>query len=155
LRHPQLGAHPFSLVASPASKADAAAVFEKMLDAQSVATIADGEHFVMVVPFALTNTVTPRSQSLVTTNALVPKFSIKFKNAPAELVLAVYADYVHKKIVNLRDGNGASGFSLIQTTPLSKEEICYALETEFAWRGIQFVPEGSGDLRIERTSARK
>jgi hypothetical protein len=155
LQHPQLGAHQFSLVSNPASKAEAAAVFEKMFDEQSVATIPDGEHFVMIVPFALTNKVTPRSQSLVTTNALVPKFSMNLREAPAQLVLQVYADFVHKKIVNLRDGNGASGFSFVQTTALSREEICYALETEFAWRGIQFVPDGSGNLKIERTSARK
>jgi hypothetical protein len=57
LQHPQLGALNFSLDVRPRSKEEAAAIFEKMFNEGKVATIPDGDHFVMVVPFAFTNAV--------------------------------------------------------------------------------------------------
>jgi hypothetical protein len=32
--------------------------------------------------------------------------------------------------------------SLKTQTPLTREEVCYALETLFAWQGFKLVPEG-------------
>jgi hypothetical protein len=40
--------------------------------------------------------------------------------------------------------------TLAQTTPLSKNEICYALETLLGWHKIRMAPDGNGNLKLER-----
>jgi hypothetical protein len=159
MQHPQLGNATFSVNISLNSKAEAAAMFEKMFNEQNIATVPDGEHFVMIVPFALTNTVIPRAISLPHAEPLVPEMSINFRAAPVRLVVQAYADYVHKTVMNrdesIRDEAFIPFVTFAQRTPLSKEEICYALETQLAWRGIRFVPEGVSDLKIERIPAVK
>jgi hypothetical protein len=144
MQHPQLGHPTFSLDVSPNSKEEAAAIFEKMFSDQSIATIPDGEHFVMVVPFALTNAVKPRSAALSSTTTVVPEASVIFRTAPIALVLPAYADWVQKDVVNLHDGSLPLGqtVTFVQTTPLSREELCYALETQNEWRNIRLVPAG-------------
>jgi hypothetical protein len=154
LRHPQLEESTFVLPPNSASKEDTATALEKLFRERNIATIIDGEHFVMVVPFTFTNAVKPHANSLAKTNSLLPAQSINFINAPAFLVLSAYADFVGKKIVNIHEAPAKLTFSIAQTTPLSREEICYALETQIAWHDIQFVPEGN-DLKLERIPAPK
>jgi hypothetical protein len=153
MQHPQLGKSTFSLKASPRSKEEAAAIFEKMFSEQKIATILDGEHFVMVVPFAFTNAVKPRATAVAQTNSIVPERSVVFRTAPIEIALQTYADFVHKDIVNLHEGYRISccpTFTFIQTTPLSRDELCYALETQIEWRDIRVVPDGNGKFKLER-----
>ncbi len=154
LAHPQLSSHTFSLVANPANNADAAAAFEKMFTEHSVAVIPDGEHFVMMLPFSLTNAVTPRAESLVKSDTLIPAQSINFWQAPISMALSTYGDFLGKKIVNPNDAPPRMTVTFRQTSPLSKQEISYAFETLFAWNGIRLVPEGT-DLKVERIGGAK
>lgn len=144
MQHPQLGKLTFSLDANPHSKEEAAAMCEKMFREQNIATIPDGEHFVMLVPFALTNIMNPRADTIDQTNTVVPKLSVNFRSAPIALVLSAYGDYVHKEIVNLHDNTLPLGetVTFAQTTPLSRAELCYALETQIEWHHIRIVPAG-------------
>ena len=152
MRHPQLGNPTFSLDVSPHSKEEAAAFFQKMFNERNIATIPDGEHLLMVIPFAFTNALNPRAVTLSSTNALIPEGSVNFLNAPVDLVLSAYADYVHKEIVNLHDSglNPRLTFTFVQTTPLSREELCYALETQIEWRNVRIAPDGNGKFKFER-----
>jgi len=152
LQHPRLPRAKISLPGHAQTKEEQAEALETMFRAQKIATIPDGEHFVMVVPFALTNSVTPKAPARANTNAPIPVLSVKFNNAPLEIVLQMYADYVGKKIVNPQDAPRNAGITFIQTTPLTKQEICYALETLLAWNNIRLVPEGEGNLKLEYIS---
>jgi len=173
LIHPQLGKPTFSINQNVRTKAEAAEVFEKMFAEQKIATIPDGEHFVMVVPNAFTNPLMPRPHALSETNFIVPAppinnsshdvvppLSINFHNAPIFLVLQAYSDFMHKEIVNLHDDSwlDARGpypiVTLVQTTPLSREEICYALQTLIEWNNVRIASSGDGNLKLERISSR-
>jgi hypothetical protein len=145
MQHPELGNPTFSLDVNPRSKQEAAAIFEKMFKEQNIATIPDGKHFVMVVPFALASSLKPRAATLTQTNSMLGALSVNFQNAPMDMVLTTYADYVQKEVVNLHDGFRMSccpTFTFYQTTPVSREELCYALETQIGWYNIRLVPAG-------------
>lgn len=155
LMHPQLGSPTFSLKANVHTEAEAVEAWEKLFRARNIATISDGEHFVMVVPFAFTNSVKPGASALSSTNSLVPPMSINFHSAPIHLAIQAYADYVQKEAVNLHDNSWLSCcdvplITLTQVTPLSRGEIIYALDTLFNWNNVRMIPEGAGKLKIER-----
>jgi hypothetical protein len=154
LQHPQLKDLTFTLPLNSPSKEDAAAVFEKLFREQNIATIDDGGHFVMLVPFVFTNTVTPRSENMSTTNSMIPTHSVNFWQVPIKLVLTTYADYAGKKILNLDEAPARATITFNQTTSLSKEEVLYAFETEFEWNHIRLVPEGD-DLKVEQIKTPK
>lgn len=152
MQHPQLGNPNFSLNVSPRSKEEAAEFFEKMFNEGNIATIPDGEHLVMVLPFAFTNAAEPRAAALASTNDVIPAGSINLRTAPFDMILEMYADYIHKNIVNLHDYNlvpRRSEVTFTQTTPLSREELSYALGTQITWRNIRVVPYGD-KWKLER-----
>jgi hypothetical protein len=121
-----------------------------MFREHKIAAIPDGEHFVMLVPFALTNSVTPKSPPIANSDTLLPEMSANLVNAPLEIVLRVYADFLHKQIVNLQDTpRGKATITFVQTTPLTKQEVCYALETQFAWSNLRLIPDGDKGLKLE------
>ncbi|HEY2083125.1 MAG TPA: hypothetical protein VGI88_10100 [Verrucomicrobiae bacterium] len=150
LQHPQLEDRAVSMKCNLQNKAEAAAAFEKMFSKQGIATILDGDKFVMIVPFAVTNTVTPRADTIAATNAPLQALSVNFRTAPVQLVLQTYSDFVGKRIVNPDDVPGTPTLTFVQTTPLSKAQIVYALETQMAWRNFRLVPDDSGNLKCER-----
>jgi len=157
LMHPQVGNPPVSFKASPRTEAEAAAMLEKQFNNQNIATIPDGKHIVMVVPFAFTNSVTPRASSLLESNSLIPEMSANFNNAPIAIVLQVYADFVHKKIVNLDNNGGLTccdTITFVQSAPMSRDELSYALQTLIEWHHIRMVPDANGDLKLERIERR-
>jgi hypothetical protein len=157
LIHPQLGTQTFSLKMNPRTQEEAVEAWEKLFHEQNIATIPDGEHFVMVVPYSQTNTISPKADSLPKTNALLPEMSINFQSAPDQLAIQTYADFVQKQIVNLNDSSWytcCNTVTFVQITPLSREEICYALKTLIEWHNIRMVPEGGNRLKLERINAR-
>jgi len=149
LQHPELGDPKLSVQAHPQSEAEVAAIFEKMFSERNIATIPDGDKFVMIVPFAFTNSVIPHADAVGATNALIPSLSVNFVGVPVNMVLDVHADFLGRKIVNARDAPQIPTVTFVQTTPLSKAELCYAFETLIAWRNLRFVPDGR-DLKWER-----
>lgn len=157
LAHPQLGNPTLSVKANPPTEAEAASMLEKLFNDRNIATIPDGKRMVMVVPFAFTNSVTPRASSLPESNSLIPEMSVNLSNAPIAMVLQVYADFVHKKIVNLDNNGGLTccdTITFVQSAPMSRDELCYALETLIQWHHIRMAPEGNGDLKLERIERR-
>lgn len=162
LLHPKLGNPTLSLKMNARTPAEAAEAWEKLFHEHNVATIPDGEDFVMVVPSALTNAVTPRAATIAPNNSSspmplsVPAMSVVFRNAPIQLVLQTYADFVHKEIVNLQDNSWSKSVypltpvTFVQTTPLSREEISYALQTLIEWRDIRIAPAADGKFKLEQ-----
>jgi hypothetical protein len=152
LIHPQLGNPTFSLDQNISNRAEAADLMEKMFNGHEIAVIPDGEHFVMVVPYSQTNAVTPKADSLPKSNSLIPPQSINFRNVPVRSMVEIDADFLHKKIVNfpaaMNQLAGSHVVTFVQENSLSREEICYAMQTLLAWHNIQLVPDGD-DLKLE------
>ena len=149
LQHPELGDPKLSVQAHPQSEAEVAVIFEKMFNERNIATIPDGGKFVMMVPFAFTNSVMPHADTLGMTNVMLPSLSVVFVGVPVLMALQTYGDFLGRKIVNVHDAPGQPTVTFVQTTPLSKAELCYAFETLMTWRNIRLVPDGS-DLKWER-----
>lgn len=109
----------------------------------------------MIVPFAFTNAVTPNAPPVASTDALLPASSVNFQSAPVGLVIQTCADFHRKEIADVpasMNQVGVSGSLTItfsQTTPLSREEIGYALETELAWSNIRLVPDGLKSVKLD------
>jgi len=89
-------------------------------------------------------------------NSLVPVMSLNFNNAPIGLAIQTYVDFMHKEVVNLHENSVPLWYTitLVQITPLSREEIGYALKTLIEWNSIRMAPEGEGKLKLERIPSR-
>ena len=150
LQHPLLPNAAFTISANPKTAAEAAAEFERSFAEHGIAAVPDGQHFVMLVPTALTNNVTPNSDKIATNGAAIPSASVIFRTVPLSLVLPVYADFANRKIINQAEAPPTVVFTLIQQTALSREEICYAMETLFAWNNVRLHTNDDNTLKIER-----
>jgi hypothetical protein len=154
LQHPQLRNAKVSLT-NAKTKEGTIEALEAMFREQKIAIIPDGEHFVMIVPFAFTNTVTPKAPTVANANALLPANSINFQSAPIGLVIQTCADFHRKEIsdipasMNQNRIPGNLTITFVQTTPLSREETGYALETLLAWSNIRLVPDGLKNVKLE------
>jgi hypothetical protein len=154
LRHPLLKPITVSLDA----EIPTAAAFEDMFRQHGIATIVDGEKFVMVVPIAQTNFVTPRSNKIVSTvlgdlssmtnNVVIPAGAINFLPTDLDQVIPIYSDIIERKPAS--GSKFPYGLIYLRTVnPLSKAEVIYALETLFAWNGFKLVPEDDKTFRAE------
>lgn len=144
LRPASLPGARLSLVASTTKAADGAAAIEKALRSQGIATVADGDKFVMVIPEAQLSSVRPRSSQLkvATPTELIPAGTINFTGANSEAVARIYAELTGRKF-DAATSARLNGMVNLQTqTPLSKTECLYALDTLFEWQGIKMVPVG-------------
>ena len=156
LIHPKLEPQTFSLKINPRTRQEAVEALEKLFHDHNIATIPDGEHFVMLVPVTLTNSVRASSSGLPHTNSLVPAMSINFTDAPIGLAIQTYADFMHKEVVNMQDNSVPlwHTITLIQSAPLSRTEIGYALETLIEWNNIRMAPDGNDKLKLEKITGR-
>ncbi|WP_205468166.1 hypothetical protein, partial [Raoultella ornithinolytica] len=158
LQHPTLKRDFISLVAKPATQKEAIKALETMFHSRGIATIPDGEKFVMIVPDSLTNFVSPRAANIAAesagkagaqSNAALPSGSVYFLNTPFAQVAMVY-----KELVGASKLDGIEKFVRVpvtfqSTTPLTRAEVVYALDTMFEWDNIKMVREEGGVLRVE------
>ena len=149
LQHPLLPNATFTISANPKTAAAAAAEFERVFAEHGIAVVPDGQHFVMLVPTALTNQVTPLSDKIATNGPAIPSLSVIFRTLPLSMVLPVYEDFANRKIINQAEAPPVQ-ITLVQQTPLSREEICYAMETLFAWNNVRLHTNDNKTLKIER-----
>jgi hypothetical protein len=150
LAYPRLGDARFSLD-SNANYQTAAETFEKLFADQNIATIPDGDKFVMLVPNAYTNQVSPHSDKIAAAGPIISEMSINFQNVPLAKVLEVYGEYVGHPVNNLQSSPNAL-IHFVQQNPLSKGQICYGLETIFAWNGVRVVTNNDSSSSWERIS---
>jgi hypothetical protein len=150
LEYPGLGERRFSLTANPQNKAEAVKVFEQMFEREKIAIIPDGRKFVMLVPYASTNSVMPLSDQIHSTGELLAPHSMNlFGGVPLDKVLELYGQYQGRPVNRALEAPCCSLIYFVQQTPLSKEEICYALETLFAWNGIRLISNGDKSYNWE------
>lgn len=148
LRPASLPGARLSLVASTTKAAEVAAAIEKALRSQGIATVADGDKFVMVIPEAQLSSVRPRSSQLkvaakaAAPTELIPAGTINFTGANSEAVAQIYAALTGRKFDAATSARLNGVVNLQTQTPLSKTECLYALDTLFEWQGIKMVPVG-------------
>jgi hypothetical protein len=147
LRWPRLPATSFTLAASTTNQAQAALVLEKALAERGIATIQDGDKFLMVVPESEATAVKPHSSEIKppTGNGgrsdLVPVGVICFSNADLNQAAQIYAELIGRKLDQTQPlARPTLAINFKNQTPLSKEECAYALDTLFRWQGVKVVP---------------
>ncbi len=156
--HPFLGySRTLTLRAPAKTKMEAVEAIEAALKGEGLAVVPDGTKFVLVVPQAQAASAVPRS-SLIKASAekakqpeVLPRGSLDFRNADTWQVVRVYADLVGRELKDADQTRRiASGVICFQSqTPLTMEEGRYALDTLFAWGGLQMVEVGEKGIKLE------
>ena len=154
LRSPNLESISFTLHSVATNRADIARVMEKALADKGIVTILDGDKFVLVVPQTEVAKAKPRSTEIkappsnLRERELIPAGTVNFPNANLSDVVRIYAELADRKL----DGSespylGGPQIVFKSQTALSKEEILYALDTLFEWRGFRLVPGDGNSLK--------
>jgi hypothetical protein len=149
LQHPGLRDTGFTLSANPQSRSEAAKALEELFARHQIAAIPDGEKFVMLVPIAITNRVSPHSDKFAGAGPMIQAASVNFQNVPLDKVLEVYGELTGHSVNNLQNSPYAPIY-FVQENSLSKNQICYGLETLFAWNGIQLTTNQDNTVNWER-----
>lgn len=151
---PRLPTAGVSAAGSVASRKDAAKILQTALDDRQIASVTDGEKFIMIVPADQVSAVKPRAPrseqaSSPKTAELLPPGSISFKGVMIDMVYPLYAEYIQAKL----DRSGSlptpiQPFIFLHTrSALSRDEVVYALDTIFGWQGIKMVRGQNGSVR--------
>lgn len=152
---PRLPTAGVSAGGSAASRKDAAKILQTALDDRQIASVTDGEKFIMIVPADQVSAVKPRAprsesaSSPKTAAELLPPDSIIFKGVTIDMVYPLYAEYIQAKL----DRSGPlptpiQPFIFLYTrSALSRDEVVYALDTIFGWQGIKMVRGQNGSVR--------
>ncbi len=139
----------FSLQISPENGSAAAKEIEKALRAQAIATVNDGDKFVMVIPAAQLSSTHPHSPqpTAAAPAELIPAGTINFMGLNSAAVARIYSELMGRKFDAATSARLEGTIILRTQTPLSKAECLYALDTLFEWQGIKMVPVGLDLIR--------
>lgn len=154
LRPSAIGKPLFTLSRSSTNRAELAGAIEKALADKGIATIPDGDKFVMIVPQSWSSIVKPNSPPatnslrVVDENVVFPPGTINFPAADLADVAKIYSEIVGKKL-DRQNSVGLMGktITLKSQNALTKEQIIYAMETLFAWQGIKMVPSDTNSIK--------
>jgi hypothetical protein len=149
LQHRSLSDVSITLRARPANELEAGAAIEKALAAKGVRFIPDGSKFVMVVPEAHAAGAHPHSSALEPSDPMIPKGEVNFPFMDVYQTFDFYAILVGRKLVQPDEPIPNGPLIFYNETPLSKNEVCYALDTLFAWNGVKIVKVRDDKLRLE------
>ena|ERR1051326_7458379 len=157
LLHPKLSRTTFNLSKESATPTEARSLIEEALREKGIATIADGDKFIIVAPQAVVSTIKPAApgQEAVTeksADALIPPGMANMGGASENQILALYADLLGKKLDTAEPlpQTQSPAIHFRTVTPLSKQEMIYAVKTLLTWRGIDVVPVGDNAVKAVR-----
>ena len=132
------------------TRAEAQWLLEAALSIGGIALVPEGEKFVFALPLTRT-VVAPK----VPANPLAaeakgepfPLGELKFEQASASQVLAIYAELIGRKPVNT--GVPPFSISLRNQIPLTRAEVLYALDAMAALNHLRFVAAGDQQVTLE------
>ena len=132
------------------TRAEAQWLLEAALSIGGIALLPEGERFVFALPLTRT-VVAPK----VPANPLAaevkgepfPAGNLKFEQASASQVLAIYAELIGRKPVNT--GVPPFSISLRNQIPLTRAEVLYALDAMAALNHLRFVAAGDQQVTLE------
>jgi len=148
LRHPSLPATSVSFKTSAPTLREAIKALEAEFLDKGIAVIPDGEKFVMVVPAPLAKTIVPRpvevaakavKDSVANPGEIIPSGSVYFAPVGLDQVLPIYSELIGRKYVPQPFRPQGAPIHFRSTTPLTKAELVYALETLLAWDNVTIV----------------
>lgn len=152
LLYPSLVGEKFSVNSPVADRNNGVQVLKDVLVQKQIAIVPDGDKFLWVMPKAQLSKFTPRAAQFPSANTkMIPSGSIIFEEASLSLVLMIYAEYRDSNLDQnspLPTPHNRKDVFLIMQTPLTKEEVIYALETVIGWHGIKCVPAATGQLKV-------
>ncbi len=130
----------FSFKAAARDKTEATKAIEEEFLRRGITVIPDGEKFVMVVPASMAKEVAPHSPKPNVTPAdkILPKGTINLSNIDVNQALMIYGGLIDRKFVRAH-AVASPPISFRSTTPLTKDEAIYALDTLFGWNNISIV----------------
>lgn len=153
LRSPGLAKPSFTMAAAAENRAAASLALEGALKDKGLATIPDGEKFMMVVPRDQAAAVDPQSSQIKPSGKLqsevIPAGMLCFPGTDIAQVIQIYEELVGRKwdrnvpLPPLR-------YKTIQfknTTPLNWAEATYALDTVLGWAGVKLVQVGDNQIK--------
>ena len=147
---PRLPTAGVSTGGSVASRKDTIKILQTALEQRQIASVSDGEKFIMIVPVDQVNAVKPRApRSDPKVEAEMPPGSIVFHGVMLADVYTIYAAFIQAKL----DESGplpkpVQPFIFLHTrSALSRDEALYALDTIFGWQGIKMVRGQTGTVR--------
>jgi hypothetical protein len=137
----------------------------KVFELDGICLVDDGAKFVQVVPGALrakvkTHAPNPEAGAKLLEPekvpalgfALIPSPQMEADRNAAQRLLEFYADLVGKTAVPEPKFEGARIWLHI-STPLSKSDLLYAIETTFALNGFAIIPVDAHSIRLGRLSS--
>ncbi len=163
LQHPRLPVVSLSLAAPATNRLDTLHALEALLKTNEIVVLPEGEHFVMVVPKALAMQATrqrsPKSGAAAERYARrdtgkpleIGAGEINFLNTDWRQVAQVYAELRGRTLIPPGRELPSGKIVLHTQTPLTKEEVVYALDILFRWQRIEF--EDVGDKAIKAVLA--
>ncbi|WP_150107359.1 hypothetical protein [Pedosphaera parvula] len=152
--HPPLPSIEMSCNANATNETDAAEALAKALNKNGYTNILDGTKFVMVLRSDRASMAHPRSAEIKssapapdppsTRTNIIPAGEINFPGVDPYQVAHIYAELIggRKFDFNTRFPHYVDLIHFVSQTPLSKEEVIYALDTLFAWQNIKLIPIG-------------
>ena len=155
--HPFLGySRTLTLRAPAKTKMEVVEAIEAALKGEGLAVVPDGTKFVLVVPQTQAASAVPRSSFIKASDEnakqpeILPQGSVCFRNSETMQAVQVYASVVGRKLENPdRTPRIANpGIVFLNQTPLTLEEVRYALDTLFAWQGFEMVEVGEKGIKM-------
>ena len=155
--HPFLGySRTLTLRAPAKTKMEAVEAIEAALKREGLAVVPDGTKFVLVVPQTQAASAVPSSSFIKASDEnakqpeILPQGSVCFRNSETMQAVQVYASVVGRKLENPdRTPRIANpGIVFLNQTPLTLEEVRYALDTLFAWQGFEMVEVGEKGIKV-------
>lgn len=150
LRWPSLTNRLFSVGASNVNKANVTVILQRALTLGHLEVIPDGDNFLMIVPeseAAHARPGAPKVDSSGATTELLPPGAINFPNTDITQVMQIYAELVGKKLDRSARYPMAGTIHFKNQTPLTKQEVVYALDMLFAWNGVKMAPLGESSIK--------
>jgi mono/diheme cytochrome c family protein len=154
LRSPRLPETSFSLQASGTDSAQIALALERALAEKGIATVPDGNRFLLVVPTSELPTANPHSSSIGSMaggheqGVLFPGGAfINFPHTDLRQVVKLYSDFTGLPLDQTQPIPSNCTVKFTTQTALNREECAYALETLIRWQGVKLAPLGNGLAR--------
>jgi hypothetical protein len=125
------------------TKADEARALENYFRGSEAIPVIDGQKFVLLVPIAKTNNVTPRSKNIVAGQPDIKELSLKDANEAVRM----YGQLTGRRRLG-EEALRASTLYFRAMQPISKTEAIYVIETLLDWNGIKIIEGKDRTFRV-------
>lgn len=153
LRSPNLAKPSFTMATSAENRATASLALQNALNEKGVATIPDGEKFMMIMPRDQAAAVNPRSSQIKPSGKIqseaLPAGAINFAGTDINQVVQIYAELVGRKLDRNVPMPPMTSYTIQfrNQTSLNRAEVVYALDTVLGWAGLKLVQVGDNQMK--------